>query len=185
MLRQCTDARSRSTRQRERRRVRIGLRRRPFPVHGPHFSFTFQSAERSDVPPRRGGVAEAALLVLGMGAERAGKARALACRLYPSAERERWTDEAHACNIRCRTRDRSRIPAHGIEVRQPHVRTCSRSVATFGTHPSQGKSKAPGNAVFAFSLQEVEKPLGNLQRSRIRIRSIRVPTDWESRQPGR
>ena len=46
-----------------------------------------------------GGVAEAARLVLGMGAERADKARALAYRLYSLAERKRWTDEAHAYNI--------------------------------------------------------------------------------------
>ena len=44
-------------------------------------------------------MAEAAHLVLGMGAERADKARALAYRLYSLAERKRWTDEAHACNI--------------------------------------------------------------------------------------
>ena len=44
-------------------------------------------------------MAEAARLVLGMGAERAEKARALAYRLYSLAERKRWADEAHAYNI--------------------------------------------------------------------------------------
>ena len=48
---------------------------------------------------RGGGVAEAARLVLGMGTERAEKARALAYRLYSLAERKRWADEAHAYNI--------------------------------------------------------------------------------------
>ena len=43
-------------------------------------------------------MAEAARLVLGMGAERADKAHALAYRLYSLAERKRWTDEAHAYN---------------------------------------------------------------------------------------
>ncbi len=42
-------------------------------------------------------MAEAARLVLGMGAERAEKA--LAYRLYSLAERKRWADEAHAYNI--------------------------------------------------------------------------------------
>ncbi len=42
-------------------------------------------------------MAEAARLVLGMGAERADKARAY--RLYSLAERKRWTDEAYAYNI--------------------------------------------------------------------------------------
>ena len=45
------------------------------------------------------GVAEAARLVLGMGADRAENARALAYRLYSLADRKRWTDEAHAYNI--------------------------------------------------------------------------------------
>ncbi len=54
---------------------------------------------RSLTAERGGGVAEAARLVLGMGAERADKARALAYRLYSLAERKRWTDEAHAYNI--------------------------------------------------------------------------------------
>ena len=53
---------------------------------------------RSLTAERGGGVAEAARLVLGMGAERAGKAR-VAYRLYSLAERKRWTDEAHAYNI--------------------------------------------------------------------------------------
>ena len=44
-------------------------------------------------------MAEAARLVLGMGAERADKARALAHRLYSLVERKRWTDETHAYNI--------------------------------------------------------------------------------------
>ena len=44
-------------------------------------------------------MAEAARLVLGMGAERTDKARALAYRLYSPAERKRWTDEAYAYNI--------------------------------------------------------------------------------------
>ena len=43
--------------------------------------------------------AEAARLVLAMGAERADEARTLAHRLYSPAERWRWADEAYACNI--------------------------------------------------------------------------------------
>ena len=58
-----------------------------------------QHLTRSLTAERGGGVAEAARLVLGMGAERADKARALAYRLYSLAERKRWTDEAHAYNI--------------------------------------------------------------------------------------
>ena len=58
-----------------------------------------QYLTRSLTAERGGGVAEAARLVLGMGAERAEKARALAYRLYSLAERKRWTDEAHAYNI--------------------------------------------------------------------------------------
>ena len=58
-----------------------------------------QHLTRSLTAERGGGVAEAARLVLGMGAERAEKARALAYRLYSLAERKRWTDEAHAYNI--------------------------------------------------------------------------------------
>ena len=58
-----------------------------------------QHLTRSLTAQRGDGVAEAAHLVLGMGAERADKARALAYRLYSLAERKRWTDEAHACNI--------------------------------------------------------------------------------------
>ena len=44
-------------------------------------------------------MAEAACLVLGMGAERADKVRSLAYRLYSLVERKRWMDEADACNI--------------------------------------------------------------------------------------
>ena len=58
-----------------------------------------QHLTRSLTAERGGGVAEAARLVLGMGAERAEKARALAYRLYSLAERKRWTEEAHAYNI--------------------------------------------------------------------------------------
>ena len=46
-----------------------------------------------------GGVSEAARPVLGMGAERAEKARAFAYRLYSLTERKRWAEEAHAYNI--------------------------------------------------------------------------------------
>ena len=56
-------------------------------------------------------MAEAARLVLGMGAERADKARALAYRLYSLAERKRWTDEAHACNILVTVRPQIRTEA--------------------------------------------------------------------------
>ena len=48
---------------------------------------------------RGGGVAEAARLVLALGADRAEKARALAYRLYSLADRKGWADEAHAYNI--------------------------------------------------------------------------------------
>ena len=58
-----------------------------------------QHLTRSLTAERGGGVAEAARLVLGMGTERADKARALAYRLYSLAERKRWTDEAHAYNV--------------------------------------------------------------------------------------
>ena len=58
-----------------------------------------QHLTRSLTAERGGGVAEAARLVLGMGAERAEKARALAYRLYALAERKRWAEEAHAYNI--------------------------------------------------------------------------------------
>ena len=58
-----------------------------------------QHLTRSLTTERGGGVVEAARLVLGMGAERAEKARALAYRLYSLAERKRWTEEAHAYNI--------------------------------------------------------------------------------------
>ena len=58
-----------------------------------------QHLTRSLTAERGGGVAEAARLMLGMGAERAEKARALAYRLYSLAERKRWTEEAHAYNI--------------------------------------------------------------------------------------
>ena len=58
-----------------------------------------QHLTRSLTAERGGGVAEAARLVLGMGAERAEKARALAYRLYSLAERKRWAEEAHAYNI--------------------------------------------------------------------------------------
>ena len=58
-----------------------------------------QHLTRSLTAERGGGVAEAARLVLGMGAERAEKARALAYRLYSLAERKRWTDEARAYNV--------------------------------------------------------------------------------------
>ena len=58
-----------------------------------------QHLTRSLTAERGGGVAEAARLVVGMGAERAEKARALAYRLYSLAERRRWTDEARAYNV--------------------------------------------------------------------------------------
>ena len=58
-----------------------------------------QHLTRSLTAERGGGVAEAARLVLGMGVERAEKARALAYRLYSLAERKRWADEANAYNI--------------------------------------------------------------------------------------
>ena len=58
-----------------------------------------QHLTRSLTAERGGGVAEAARLLLDMGAERAEKARALAYRLYSLAERKRWADEAHAYNI--------------------------------------------------------------------------------------
>ena len=58
-----------------------------------------QHLTRSLTAERGGGVAEAARLVLGMGAERAEKARTLAYRLYSLAERKRWAEEAHAYNI--------------------------------------------------------------------------------------
>ena len=58
-----------------------------------------QHLTRSLTAERGGGVAEAARLVLGMGAERAEKARALAYRLYSLAERKRWADEVYAYNI--------------------------------------------------------------------------------------
>ena len=58
-----------------------------------------QHLTRSLTAERGGGVAEAARLVLGMGAERAEKARTLAHRQYSLAESKRWADEAHAYNI--------------------------------------------------------------------------------------
>ena len=58
-----------------------------------------QHLTRSLTAERGGGVDEAARLVVGMGAERAEKARALAYRLYSLAERRRWTDEARAYNV--------------------------------------------------------------------------------------
>ena len=58
-----------------------------------------QHLTRALTAERGGGVAEAARLVLAMGASRADKARALAYRLYALADRKRWADEANAYNI--------------------------------------------------------------------------------------
>ena len=58
-----------------------------------------QHLTRALTAERGGGVAEAARLVLAMGANRAEKARALAYRLYALANGKRWADEANAYNI--------------------------------------------------------------------------------------
>ena len=58
-----------------------------------------QHLTRALTAERGGGVAEAAGLVLAMGANRAEKARALAYRLYALASSKRWADEANAYNI--------------------------------------------------------------------------------------
>ena len=58
-----------------------------------------QHLTRSLIAEPGGGVSEAARPVLGMGAERAEKVRALAYLLYSLTERKRWAEEAHAYNI--------------------------------------------------------------------------------------
>ena len=58
-----------------------------------------QHLTRALTAERGGGVAEAARLVLAMGANRAEKARALAYRLYALANGKRWAEEANAYNI--------------------------------------------------------------------------------------
>jgi len=58
-----------------------------------------QHLTRALTAERGGGVAEAARLVVAMGAERAEKARALAYRLHAVADRRRWADEARAYNV--------------------------------------------------------------------------------------
>ena len=58
-----------------------------------------QHLTRSLTAEQGGGMAEAARLVLAMGAERAERARALAYRLYSLADRKGWADEARAYNI--------------------------------------------------------------------------------------
>ena len=58
-----------------------------------------QHLTRSLTAEQGGGVAEAARLVLVMGADRAERARALAYRLYSLADRKGWADEARAYNI--------------------------------------------------------------------------------------
>ena len=55
-----------------------------------------QHLTRALTAERGGGVAEAARLVLAMGANRAEKARALAYRLYALANGKRWADEANS-----------------------------------------------------------------------------------------
>ena len=78
-----------------------------------------QHLTRSLTAERGGGVAEAARLVLGMGAERAEKARALAYRLYSLAERKRWAEEAHAYNILVTSWPQVRTEAARLAVRVP------------------------------------------------------------------
>ena len=78
-----------------------------------------QHLTRSLTAERGGGVAEAARLVLGMGAERADKARALAYRLYSLAERKRWTDEAHAYNVLVTSWPQIRTEAARLAARVP------------------------------------------------------------------
>ena len=78
-----------------------------------------QHLTRSLTAERGGGVVEAARLVLGMGVERAEKARALAYRLYSLAERKRWTDEAHAYNILVTSWPQIRTEAARLAVRVP------------------------------------------------------------------
>ncbi len=78
-----------------------------------------QHLTRSLTAERGGGVAEAARLVLGMGAERAEKARALAYRLYSLAERKRWADEANAYNILVTSWPQIRTEAARLAVRVP------------------------------------------------------------------
>ena len=58
-----------------------------------------QYLTRALTAERGGGIAEAGRLVLGMGAEKAEKARALAYRLYALADRKKWADEAQAYNV--------------------------------------------------------------------------------------
>ena len=58
-----------------------------------------QHLTRALTAEQGGGVAEAARLVLAMGANRAERARALAYRLYALANGKRWADEANAYNI--------------------------------------------------------------------------------------
>ena len=90
-----------------------------------------QHLTRSLTAERGGGVAEAARLVLGMGAERADKARALAYRLYSLAERKRWTEEAHAYNI--------------LVASWPQIRTEAARLAAGA--PEQAGLDLPGGAV--------------------------------------
>ena len=78
-----------------------------------------QHLTRSLTAERGGGVAEAARLVLGMGAERAEKARALAYRLYALAERKRWAEEAHAYNILVTSWPQIRTESARLAVRTP------------------------------------------------------------------
>ena len=78
-----------------------------------------QHLTRSLTAERGGGVVEAARLVLGMGAERAEKARALAYRLYSLAERKRWADEAHAYNILVTSWPQIRTEAARLATRTP------------------------------------------------------------------
>ena len=78
-----------------------------------------QHLTRSLTAERGGGVAEAARLVLGMGAERAEKARALAYRLYSLAERKRWAEEAHAYNILVTSWPQIRTEAARLATRVP------------------------------------------------------------------
>ena len=54
-----------------------------------------------------------------MGAERAEKVRALAYRLYSPAERKRWADEAHACNILVTSWPQIRAEAERLAVGVP------------------------------------------------------------------
>ena len=58
-----------------------------------------QHLTRALTAERGGGVAEAARLVLAMGASRADKSRSLGYRLYAVADRKGWADDANAYNI--------------------------------------------------------------------------------------